>query len=157
MATKRWEEVEPLLRESMAILEASGQRDRWSQAAGIRGYGARGRGQPDEAWRYFADTLQTAVDINGFVPLLFAIPGIALLLADEGEVERAVELYAPLTFMPLVANSRLRDDLAGEEIKALAESLPAEVAAAAQKRGLERDLWETAGQLLNELARRGLD
>ena len=51
-------------------------------------------------------------------------------------------------------------DLSGfesDKARGLLAYLPAEVAAAAQKRGLERDLWETAGQLLNELARRGLD
>jgi hypothetical protein len=37
------------------------------------------------------------------------------------------------------------------QIAAVAETLPPEVAAAAQERGRARDLWQTAEELLKEL------
>jgi len=81
-----------------------------------------------------------------------AIAGAAaLLLVDEGQVERAVELYALASLEPYVANSRWFEDVAGREIGALGAALPPEVAAAAQERGSERDLWATVEELLAEL------
>lgn len=49
-----------------------------------------------------------------------------------------------------MANSRWYEDIAGQELSAAAESLPPEVVSAAQIRGRERDIWETAAELLAE-------
>jgi hypothetical protein len=84
-------------------------------------------------------------------PLLWVLPAASLLLAGAGETQRAVELYALASRYPFVANSRWFEDVAGKEIAAVAESLPPEVAAAAQERGRARDLWATAEELLDEL------
>ena len=91
------------------------------------------------------------MEAQAFFALMFAFPAMALLLADQGEVERAVELYALVSQCPFVANSRWFEDVAGREIAAVAESLPPEVVAAAQERGQTRDLWDTARELLAEL------
>ncbi len=80
------------------------------------------------------------------------LPGIALLLADQGEKERAVELYALASRYPLVANSRWFEGVAGKHIAAVAATLPPEVVAAAQERGRARDLEATVAELLIELA-----
>ena len=72
------------------------------------------------------------------------------LLADRGEVERAVELYALASRYPYVANAQWFEDVAGRHIAAVAASLPPEVVAAAQERGRARDLWATAEELLAE-------
>jgi hypothetical protein len=79
------------------------------------------------------------------------LPAIALLLADQGEKERALELYALASRAPYVANSRWFEDIAGRYIAAVAASLPPEVVAAAQGRGRARDLDATAEELLAEL------
>jgi hypothetical protein len=86
---------------------------------------------------------------------MFALPQAALLLADRGQTERAVELYALAARHPFVANSRWFEDVAGREIAALAESLPPDVVAAAQERGRGRDLWATVRELLIELEGEG--
>ncbi len=49
-----------------------------------------------------------------------------------------------------MANSRWFEDIAGREIATAAETLLPDVVAAAQKRGRERDIWETAAELLAE-------
>jgi hypothetical protein len=77
---------------------------------------------------------------------------MGLLLADRGQAERAVELYALASRYPIVANSRWFEDVAGRHLAAVAAALPAEVCQAAQARGWARDLWATARELLAELA-----
>jgi len=83
---------------------------------------------------------------------MLALPAIALLLADEGEKERAVELYALASRYPLVANSRWFEDVAGRHIAAVAATLPPDAVAAAQERGQARTLEVTVAELLVELA-----
>jgi predicted anti-sigma-YlaC factor YlaD len=79
------------------------------------------------------------------------LPTIALFLANRGEVERAVELYALACRYPYVANARLWEDIAGKHIAAAAKTLPPEVVEAAQARGRARDLEATVRELLCEL------
>jgi tetratricopeptide (TPR) repeat protein len=79
------------------------------------------------------------------------LPAVALFLADRGEVERAVELYALACRYPFVANARFWEDIAGKHIAAAAKTLPPEVVEAAQARGRARDLQATVGELLAEL------
>jgi hypothetical protein len=88
------------------------------------------------------------------VTSLFAVSNAALLFADSGEIERAVELYALVKRHPYFGASRLRQDITGRYIDAAAATLDPEVIAAAQERGRARDLWETTENLLAEL--RGL-
>ena len=79
---------------------------------------------------------------------MYALPAVALLLADGGQTERALELYALASDSPFVAHSRWFQDVAGRHIAAAAQTLPPEIAAAAQQRGRARDLWATATDLL---------
>jgi hypothetical protein len=83
--------------------------------------------------------------------LFDALPAIALLLADRGQAERAVELYALASRYPQVSNAQWFEDVAGKEIAAVAATLKPDVVAAAQERGRARDLEATAGELLAEL------
>jgi hypothetical protein len=83
--------------------------------------------------------------------LVTALPALALLLADAGQTERAVELCALASRYGYVANSRWFEEVAVKEITAVAKTLPPDVVAAAQERGRARDLWATAEELLEEL------
>jgi len=102
-----------------------------------------------QAEGHLSEALRTASEIVIF-PIITALPAIALLLADRGEVERAVELYALASRYPRVANSRWFEDVAGNHIAAAA-TLPPKVVAAAQARGRARDLDATVAELLAEL------
>ena len=84
-------------------------------------------------------------------PLLWALPAMALLLAGEGEIERAVELYALASRYPLVAESRWFADVVGDTIVEATATLPAERVAVLQKRGRARDLSAAVKELLGEL------
>ena len=79
------------------------------------------------------------------------LPAKSLILADQGDPERGVELYALASRYPYVANSRWFEDVVGKHIASAAASLPPDVVAAAQKRARARDLWATAEELLDEL------
>lgn len=70
---------------------------------------------------------------------------LALILAEAGELERAVELYATATAHPGAGNSHFFNDILGKPIAAQAENLPAETVQAARARGRNREL-EAAGQ-----------
>jgi predicted ATPase/DNA-binding CsgD family transcriptional regulator len=108
-------------------------------------------GELSQASKAILETTKTALELGA---ALFLAPGLAaaaLLLRAKGEVERAVELYALACREPYVANSRWYDDLVGHELHAAAASLPPGIADAAQQRGQQLDMWQTAAQLLVEL------
>ena len=76
---------------------------------------------------------------------------IALLLAEQGHTERAIELYALAWRHPLLANAQCFVDTFGQRLDKIVARLPFAVAAAAQVRGQALELWETAAMLHTEL------
>jgi hypothetical protein len=83
--------------------------------------------------------------------LTVTLSGIALLLADEGQIECAIELYALASRYPFVANSHWFADVAGNQLTAATASLPEAVVTAARHQGRARDLMATVEELLTEL------
>ena len=81
---------------------------------------------------------------------MIALPAIAMYLAENGEIERGVELYALASQFSYVAYSCLFDNIAGQEISRLAEQLPNDVVVAAKSRGRVRDRMSTAKELFVE-------
>jgi hypothetical protein len=112
---------------------------------------ACGLGNIAEAERYAYEGLQIATEFQIATPwCVLAQAAMALLLANQGKKEQAVELYALLSCYPYVANSPWFEDVTGRHIAAVAATLPPEVVAAAQERGRAGDLWTTAAKLLVE-------
>jgi hypothetical protein len=116
---------------------------------GLR-YAERGQGNLAQARQRLVEILQLTIEKDFVEPLWYIFPLVALLMNDQGEPERAVELYALASRVPFVANSRWFEDVAGRHITTAAKNLPPKVVAAAKARGRERDLWETAAELLAE-------
>jgi len=112
---------------------------------------ARALGSPREARHHLVEALHLSVERGRTRLALWALPMAALLLADEEEAERAIELYALAQRYPRVANSRWFEDVAGQHIARLAASLPRGVAARARERGRALALDEAAMDLLAEL------
>ena len=81
----------------------------------------------------------------------------ALLLADDEELEHAVELAALAKRESPSGHILWAPALWGGQFAAVATRLPADVAALAQARGQARDLWATAQELLAELEAAGWD
>jgi predicted ATPase/DNA-binding SARP family transcriptional activator len=151
LAEEAYTEAQGLLQESAAVRRESGQQDELGVAFASLGYAARGLGNIPQARQHLSKALRVTADTGARWPLMYALPAIALLLADQGQKERAVEIYALASRYPFVANSRWFEDVAGKHIAAVAAALPPEVVAAAQERGRARDLDETVKELLVEL------
>lgn len=113
-------------------------------------FGLRRLGQPSRARRTLAKALRENMIQRVPFVVVNALPIGALLLVEEGEEQRALELYGLAQRYPCVANSRWFYDMAGQELEAMAASLPPGVAAAAQERGRARELWQTAEELIVE-------
>jgi tetratricopeptide (TPR) repeat protein len=137
-----------LQHECVTVFRKLGQRDQLSTALASLGLASYNLGHSAEAKRHLAEALQTATEIGAFLPLLFALPLASLLLADQEEPERAVELYALAGRYPFVANSCWMEEMFGRQISAVVATLPPDAGAIAQKRGQSRDLWLTAAEIL---------
>jgi len=143
-----YDEAQQFLRESFAIFQEVQQPAARGDALIGLGHTERGLGRPARARQYLAEGLRIASEIGPFWAYLYSLRLMSLLLADRGEVERAVELYALATRYPYVANSRWFEDVAGKHIAAAAATLPPDVVTAAQARGRARDLEATIAELL---------
>jgi tetratricopeptide (TPR) repeat protein len=152
LAEGAYAEATRLLQESVTECEAIGQQRQLGWTLADLGYAARGMGQLNQARRHLYEALRMAAENRTFIPLITGLPAVALLLADQGEEERAVELYTLALRHGHVANSRWFEDVVGRHIATVAATLPPDVVAAAQERGKARDLWTTAEGLLVELS-----
>jgi tetratricopeptide (TPR) repeat protein len=143
IAEEEYAQARQVLQQACSELEGSRQY-RW--VLSYLGYALRGLGQHDGARRHLYEAIEGDV-----VALRIALPALALLFADRGEVEQAVELYAMASRYPFVANAQWFEDVAGRHIIAAAAILPPDVVAAAQERGRARDLQATVQELRDEL------
>jgi tetratricopeptide (TPR) repeat protein len=107
-----------------------------------------------QARQFLHEALRICIEIGSVGTSLLpavALTAMALLLADQGEGERAVELYALASRYPFVARSRWFQDLFGRPIASAAAALPPDVIEAAEERGGSGDMVATLSELLAEL------
>jgi predicted ATPase/DNA-binding SARP family transcriptional activator len=159
LAQERYPEARRHLQKSVDGYADLGQADELATAMGFLGGTLLRSGPPaeapdeapGEARRLLQSALAIAVEARGLYSAVFVMPQVALYLAFQGQVEKAVEIYALIHRYPMVANGQLWADVAGRDIERLAADLPPETVAAAQARGREADLWATATALLEDL------
>jgi predicted ATPase len=151
LAEESYLEAQRLLEESAAAHREHGAVHDVGISLGSLAIAARAAGQLPQARQQVCEALHMAVKIGSFVVLINALPAAALLLADEGQRERAVEMYALVSRYGYVADSQWYEDVVGRHIAALAATLPPRAAAAAQERGRARDLDATVVELLDAL------
>jgi tetratricopeptide (TPR) repeat protein len=140
------------LLKGIAVVREMGRRYKASWFHAALAGAARGLGQLSEARTHLCEALQQSGEMRDQLTPLHVLPVAARFLADLGDAERAVEIYALASRYGFVANSRLWEDIAGREIAALAAALPPEIVAATRRRGRARDLWVTMEELLSEWA-----
>jgi len=138
-------------RESDGLLAGMNERSLRPDALFCLGYARRAQGKRPQAIQALQEGLDLAIETRPLNPLRFELPLMALLLLDEGEAERAVELYAAAQQSPYIAHSRWFAEVAGRQIDAAANALPPETAAAARQRGQAHDLETLAPALRAEL------
>jgi predicted ATPase len=115
----------------------------------VLGRAACGMGDLGGAKRYFRQALETAMTERATPFVLATFDGIAMLLAAEGERERALELSSLILHHPAIWQAI--KDSAASLVAELEAELPPDVVAAAQERGRARDLEATVAELLVEL------
>jgi hypothetical protein len=154
LATGAYGEARRWLQESAGLCQETRQRSHLGQALALLALVARGSGDPAQARQYLSEALRVAPADRDYATFMFqviAVSAMALLLADEGQAEQAVELYATVSRYPLVSNSRLLADRAGPQMAAVAAQLPEDTAAAAQARGRAQDLEAAVAGMAAEL------
>jgi predicted ATPase/DNA-binding SARP family transcriptional activator len=144
-------EAQKAFRESVQSSREQGINYRVGLALGGLGYTACHLDQWPQARQHLAEALDSALALKAYMSAVYALPGVALLLAASGDAARAVEIWALAKRHPFVANSKWFEDVVGRELEDLAATLPPELAKAARERGQALDLWETVEALLGEL------
>ena len=150
LATEAYGEAQQLLQESLAVYQEIGQREQLGNTLALLGVAARGLTQLSQARQHFCEALRIAAEIRDFIRPILALLLVSLLLADQGQVERAVELYALASCYPFVANSRWFEDITGRHIAAVAATLPPEVVAAVGQLQSVEDLAVMGGRWSQE-------
>jgi serine/threonine protein kinase/tetratricopeptide (TPR) repeat protein len=123
--------------------------DQQSNQYAALGDSERGLGRFSEARKYFIQALERSHRANLKARSIRAIVGIAYLLADEGQKEKALEMSSLALHHPM--SWQMEKDHAAHLISVLENKLPPEIVAAAVERGEERDLEATIENLLIEL------
>ncbi|MEZ4869776.1 MAG: BTAD domain-containing putative transcriptional regulator [Caldilineaceae bacterium] len=141
--------AERLLEESVLTGRESG-RLYLGWALAYRGYAKCLLGEHTAAKQILLEALTIGAEIRAFLPLVTALPAVALLKVAQGEMNYAIELYAVASRYPYVANSRWFGDVVGHRMAVVAENLPPEMVTAARMQGQTRDLWVTAANLIRE-------
>jgi tetratricopeptide (TPR) repeat protein len=151
LAEGTYSEARHLLQESATLLREIGQGYELALALMELGHAERALGRPVQARRCLREGLRAIAHIEAHASSLYSLSLASLILADQGEVERAIELYALAMRHPAAANSRYWEDAAGKHIAAMAATLSPEIVARARARGRTRDLTATVAELLIEL------
>jgi tetratricopeptide (TPR) repeat protein len=152
LAQEAYAEADHWGQESLVSFREIGHRNEVGVALAFLGCAARGQGDLDRAEKLFFRALRTAAKVRSFLPAMPALLGAVLLLADRGEKERAIELYALLSRYPMITDLAWSADIVGRHMTAVAAALPPEVVAAAQERGRNRDPEATVTELFFELS-----
>jgi DNA-binding SARP family transcriptional activator/predicted ATPase len=151
LAMALYDEAEQLARQALAGSRRIGDLTRVAMNLVCLGYVFRALGDARASNDHILEALQIATDIKNYIALMWVLPAAALLLVDDDEVERAVEIIALVKHYPLLARSRWMDDMAGHAVESAAAVLAPDVVKAAQARGRSLDMWDSAALLLDEL------
>ena len=144
-----------LLQQSAQTCHETGEKSTLNLVKITQSYILQSTGYRTRAQQLLGEVLDFGLNHRSYIHILMAIPVMTLLLSTDGQKEHAVELYALATSHTFVGNSHWFSDVVGQEIEAIATLLLPEVVGAAQARGRELDLWQTAESLLTELAEMG--
>jgi hypothetical protein len=147
LVTEMYDQAATMAQESATIWERSGHQFFLGQARALSGFAACELGNFALARQSFAQALVIGTKHSVILPLLYALPGVALLLAKQGKHAQAIAIYAAASHHPHVANSHWFADVVGKPVAAAACTLPPDIVAAAAAHGCIRDLWEVAGEL----------
>jgi len=146
-----WIRAEQELRRYLELSQSLPRLDMLGQPLAMLAYIAYRRGDRVSTQDYLERALVNGLDKGFFWIFILALSVLAIIFAEEGELEKAVELYATVTAHPFARNSQWLEDLFGKPLSRLCADLPAETFAAAQERGRGRKLVEVGRDYLKNL------
>ncbi len=149
LALGRYTEARQALQSNIAALEQAGQYRMLGRTLAMAARAELGLGNLAAAWGHALRAVQLLSGRHYFW-LLEAMAAAAAVLAERGEAQRAVEVYALLNRHDYVANSRWFGDVFGQVVEKAAANLPPDTVAAAKARGEASVLWQAARELLSE-------
>ncbi|RIK44298.1 MAG: hypothetical protein DCC55_03015 [Chloroflexi bacterium] len=139
--------AEQWLEESKGIFQAIRQPVKLTRVLASLGCAACATSQHSRARRYLSELLRVVAEREDFDALLEALPLAALLLANQGQHEWAVEVYTAALRYPFIANSCWFADVAGRVIQAAQSHLPPAVAHKAREKGQAWEIRELVVEL----------
>ncbi len=152
IALTDYERGERLLHAGIAALQPINQREALSFALAYLALALCGQQRFEEARKALAEVLQIGLEISCLHSLVFGLVGMALIEAQQGVPERALERYAlAAKVSPCIENCSWFWDVAGRHIEAATASLPAETIAAAAARGKAREIFSSAKEWRDSL------
>lgn len=155
--------AKPLFAQSVAIFREINQQDELAWALAESSTVELVLGNAAAAQAQVLEALQIGARLKSFLPLNFALPAAARLLAwrstqteEAAEArrlqEQAVEIYALAARYPSVSKSAFIEGVTGAYIRATTADLPAEVLQAAQERGQKGDLFTAVPALIQQFS-----
>ncbi|MBI5029356.1 MAG: tetratricopeptide repeat protein [Chloroflexi bacterium] len=143
----RYSQACELLQESAGAFRRGGARADVGRALADLGIVTLWQGAQAQAREYLAEACHLTIKFHQYFMPVYVLIGAAMFAVEEGNGERAVELWARVCQVPTVAQSRLYQDMFGKRIAAIAATLSREKIAAAEERGRARDLWAIVEEL----------
>lgn len=109
-------------------------------------------GQEEQAWASLEEALRIAFETHSRFTLFNLGAALAVLLADSGNWELAVEAYSAMMTDPIIACSQWTADMIGNRMDLARAHLTADIFQEAEQGGLECDLFELVGRLAQEIS-----
>jgi tetratricopeptide (TPR) repeat protein len=142
-------EAERYLTESLAIAKKLAYQWGVTQSLNILGNVAFAQGKYQQAKRYLVEALEMTQEMHAAPMALDVLTGLAQLLAEEGENERAVALLT----LPLrhAASKQETKEKASRLYSQLSSQLPSQIVDIARQNGHADELEVVVAQILREL------
>ena len=116
-----------------------------------------GRGRIEHARHFAFKSLEIPVDFQHFMITQISLPSVTNLMAEEGDLERAIEIDALTRARHPWYDRSWGMAMLRQPFTERIAGLPPETIAAARERGRQLDYWQTTTQLLEELKKKGWD
>lgn len=149
LAEQTPQEARPLFQESIALYRQIGHPDELSWALSLGAICCLACGESEPTRQHLAEAIEISLSIHGYFSALYALTVGAIWLGNQGEPDKALEIYELVARQPVFASSPWFNDLFGRSIAAYTGGVAAEDAASARERGRQRELWPTLEELLH--------
>jgi len=150
LVAKNYAQAQAIAQESIAIWQKNGHLLFIGQSFALLGYAACELGNLVLSQQAFSQALEVGVKHKIVLPILYALPGVALLWTKQYRDEQAVELYALVSRHAHIANSYWFAETV-KPVSLSADTIAVEALMPANVSGCQRELWEAASKALTIL------